>query len=210
MPISNVELQDQMEFMAQYPDNFFNIAIVDPNYGLGDKLLIGGKKGHLTFSTQYMESGWIDAVPDQAYFNELFRISVNQIIWGGNYFNLPTYRCPIVWDKMQPVPNFSAFELAWTSFDKPAKIFKLRQAGFIGESKIHPTQKPVKLYKWTLHTFAQPGDKILDTGMGSQSSRIAAWDLGFDYWGCDNNEKFYKEGCDRFDNHIKQLTLFDN
>lgn len=208
MPVSEVRFEDQMQFMNRYEDDFFDIAIVDPNYGLGDKLLIGGKKGALKFSTQYMESGWVDTVPEQSYFEELFRVSKNQIIWGGNYFKLPVYRCPIVWDKQQPWDNYSAFEMAWTSFDKPAKMYRLRQAGFIGECKIHPTQKPVALYKWQLKCFANAGDKILDTGMGSQSSRIAAYDMGFDYYGCDNNIKFFTEGSERFNNHIKQLTLF--
>jgi len=193
--------------MSRYDDGYFELAIVDPNYGLGDKLKSGGK-ANLKFSTQYKESGWIDEVPEQGYFDELFRVSKNQIIWGGNYFNLPVYRCPIVWDKQQPWENYSAFEMAWSSFDMPAKIFRFRQAGFCGEDKIHPTQKPVKLYKWILKNFAQQGDKILDTGVGSQSSRIASWDLGFDYYGCDNNTKFYQDGCDRFNAHIKQLTLF--
>lgn len=193
--------------MKEFPDKFFDLAIVDPPYGIGDKLLIGGKGGHLKFSGQYQKNEWRDVAPKQKYFEELFRVSRNQIIWGANYFTLPVYRCPIVWDKQQPVPNFSAIELAWSSFDEPSKIFSLRQAGFLGEEKIHPTQKPTALYKWLLKNYANPSDKILDTHLGSGSSRIAAHDMGFDFWGYELDKDYFEAQEKRFKQHISQLTL---
>ncbi len=199
---------DCMVAMKEFPDKYFELAIVDPPYGLGDKLLIGGKNGHLKFSQQYQDAKWRDVVPDQSYFIELFRVSRNQIIWGANYFDLRTYRCPIVWDKLQPVDNFSAIELAWSSFDEPSKIFKLRQAGFIGQPKIHPTQKPVALYKWLLKNYAKEGDKILDTHLGSGSSRIAADQMGFDFWGYELDKDYFDASVKRFNQYKSQLTIF--
>ena len=134
--------------------------------------------------------------PPPEYFDELFRISKNQIIWGGNYFHLPPSRCIICWDKVQPWENFSQIELAWTSFDYPAKLF--RYDNRIG-GKIHATQKPTALYAWIYRNFAQEGMKIFDSHLGSQSSRIAAHFAGLDFWGCEIDKEYFDSGCARYE-----------
>ena len=197
---------DCMEGMKTFPDKYFDLAIVDPPYGLNTKLTKGGGN-HLKFKNDNKITNW-DNVPNSKYFIELFRISINQIIWGGNYFELPVFRCPIIWDKLQSVNNFSAIELAWSSFDSPAKIFKQRQAGFIGEPKIHPTQKPVQLYKWILHNYAKPDFKIIDTHVGSASSIIAFLDFGCDWIGFEIDEDYHKAATERIKIHQMQTTLF--
>ena len=199
-PISEAHLIDCMEFMLTIPDKYFELAIVDPPYGI--EINKSGRLGH------YGGKGktWDENIPDKSYFEELKRISKNQIIWGGNYFELPPTKCFLIWDKQQPEGvSFASCELAWTNFDLVAKTFYLRPQG--QEFRIHPTQKPIALYKWLLKNYAKQGDKILDTHMGSQSSRIACWDGGFDYWGCELDPEYYEQGCTRFNNHIKQLTI---
>jgi site-specific DNA-methyltransferase (adenine-specific) len=139
------------------------------------------------------------------YFDELRRISVNQIIWGGNYFNLPPSRCIICWDKVQPWENFSQIELAWTSFDSPAQIFKFdNRTG----DKIHPTQKPVQLYKWILNKYAKEGQTIIDTHGGSFSSAIAAHDGHFKFTGIELDADYYEAAKRRIINHQRQINLF--
>ena len=218
MPISEVHLIDCMEFMRTCKDKQFDLTIVDPPYGIGAPNM-GATPCQRKKGSNRLNSGsvklkdrilnvsncdWDNNIPSEEYFNELFRISKNQIIWGGNYFNLPASRCFVVWDKVQPWENFSQVEMAWTSFDSPARIYKFdNRTG----DKIHPTQKPVALYKWLLKNYAKPGDKIFDSHMGSQSSRIACWDGGFDYWGCELDPDYFRDGCKRFENHIKQLTI---
>lgn len=153
--------------------------------------------------------GWDNEKPSLEYFTDLFRTSKNQIIWGGNYFPLPPSRCVICWDKCQPWENFSQWEMAWTSFDQPAALFTYSNTGGSNkEMKIHPTQKPIALYNWLLRRFAKPGNKILDTHLGSQSSRIAAYKLGFDFWGCELDEQYFNEGNARFEKAIAE-PLFD-
>lgn len=218
------------------PDKAFDLAIVDPPYGINApnmsmgsnpnrKDMAGGicvaqrlKKNRLNQGAgklknraiQKMAIEWDYEKPSADYFAELFRISINQIIWGGNYFKLPPTRCVVVWDKMQPWENFSQLELAWTSFDKPAKIFRLSNTGGTNaEVKIHPTQKPIALYKYLLNTFAKPGDTILDTHLGSGSSRIAAYDLGFDFTGYELDKDYYEAQEKRFCEHTKQAKLFE-
>ena len=152
---------------------------------------------------------WDNQVPPKEYFDLLFAKSKNQIIWGGNYFGLPPTRCIICWDKLQPWENFSQWEMAWTSFDKPAKIFKLSNTGGSNkEAKIHPTQKPVKLYEFLLKNFAIENDKILDTHLGSGSSRIACHKLGLDFIGFETNTTYFLEQEKRFNLYKSQLTLF--
>lgn len=214
-PISIVTNEDCMSMMSRYPDKFFQLAIVDPPYGLqsGGRNMINGnvkmKMGsRFSQADSYNTKKWDLQIPTDEYFVELFRVSNNQIIWGANYFNLPAYRCPIIWDKMMPITNFSAFELAYTSFDEPSKIFQLRQAGFVGEYKIHPTQKPVALYSWLLKNYAKPGDKILDTHLGSGSSRIAAYKMGFDFYGCELDKDYFEAQEKRFKQAIAE-PLFD-
>ena len=201
---------DCMEYMKTLPDKAFDLAIVDPPYGIGGDALHQNrlKKGSGKLKNrviQTMNSSWDNNPPKQEYFNELFRVSKNQIIWGGNYFPLPPSRCIIVWDKVQPWENFSQVELAWTSFDSPAQLFKFDNR--TGE-KIHPCQKPVALYKWLLSRYAKPGDKILDTHGGSGSICIACHDLGFDLTWMELDADYYKAACERYKNHAAQRTLF--
>ena len=209
-----------MQGMRHYSDKYFELAIVDPEYGIGE----GERHSyHPNASTKYKPKKWdSNGVPDQKYFTELFRVSVHQIIWGGNYFQLPVCRKPIVWDKQQPEGIDQAmFEYAWQSQDnQQARIFRrspsadkncvsngdsrLRQT----KMRIHPTQKPVALYKWLLKNYAKPHDKILDTHLGSQSSRIAAWDMGYDFTGYELDKDYFDAGNKRFEQHKAQLKIF--
>lgn len=153
--------------------------------------------------------GWDDAVPSAEYFVELFRVSKNQIIFGGNYFDLPPTRCVVCWDKCQPWENFSQWEMAWTSFDKPAALFSYSNAGGANaEKKIHPTQKPVKLYEWLLSKYAKPGQRILDTHLGSGSSAIAANNMGFEFIGCELDVEYFKSASHRIERATDQQRLF--
>lgn len=193
---------DCMDYMATQPDNAFDLAIVDPPYGIGEKFK-GGNSGELQFN-EVVEKGW-DKVPDVHYFRELQRVSKNQIVWGGNYFDLPPTRCVIVWDKLISEDfSLAMLELAWTSFDKLAKIYKLPKPK---NGKIHPTQKPVKLYAWLLRNYAEKGQRILDTHLGSGSSAIAAHYYGVDFVGCEIDKDYYQAACERFDNETKQMGL---
>ena len=220
-----------MKFMADQPDGYYPLAIVDPPYGIGASNYSNGSspnrndgKGYPSTSTAVKSkknrlnqgSGklknrmlnksnceWDTLPPTEEYFKEIFRVSKNQIIWGGNYFNLPPTRGIICWDKQQPWENFSQFELAWTSFDKPAKMFRHSNTGGNNNvTKIHPTEKPIVLYKWLLEKYAKPGDKILDTHGGSFSHAIACYDLGFDLDICEKDPDYYKDATDRLNNHI--------
>ena len=201
---------DNMELLKQTPDNYYSLALVDPPYGVeeitGKEFSHGrGKLKNRAFNIGNEKINKWDKSPNKEYFDELFRVSKNQIIWGGNYFELPKYRSPIIWDKCQPWENFSQIELAWSSFNKPASIFKFdnRTGG-----KIHPTQKPVALYKWLLDKYAKPGDKILDTHLGSMSIAIACHDFGFELTGCELDKEYYDKGIQRVKNHVSQLKLF--
>ena len=191
---------DCMEYMATLEDNAFDLAIVDPPYGIG--INASGRLGHYGG-----KKNWDTAIPDSYYFNELDRVSKNKIIWGGNYFNLPATRGFIIWDKKQPDGvSFASCEFAWTSFNRSAKTYYLRpqDADLI---RIHPTQKPVKLYEWLLKNYAKEGDRILDTHLGSGSSAIAAHYGGFDFVGCELYEDYYKAACDRFDHETAQTAF---
>jgi site-specific DNA-methyltransferase (adenine-specific) len=195
---------DCMEYMQSIPDKYFDLAIVDPPYGLGSSVVNSGGR----FKRYHNPNGnWDIETPNDDYWNELFRVSKNQIVWGGNYFGLPPNRCFIIWDKQQPEGiSFAMAEYAWTSFEKVAQICKARSQG--QEQRFHPTQKPVKLYEWLLMNYAKEGDKILDTHLGSQSSRIASYNLGFEFVGTELDQEYFDQGCKRFENHIKQLTIF--
>jgi site-specific DNA-methyltransferase (adenine-specific) len=203
----DLRLCDNMELMKQYPDKYFDLAIVDPPYGLGKRTTDGGSKKNT--QTKFMEdirrSNWDDNVPTAEYWEQLFRVSKNQIVWGGNYFGLPAHRTFIVWDKMTYVPTMSQIEQAWTSFDSPARLYKINSNN---ANRIHPTQKPVALYKWLLHNYAKSGDKILDTHLGSMSIAIACHDYGFHLTGCELDPDYFADGVKRVNSHIKQLTLF--
>jgi site-specific DNA-methyltransferase (adenine-specific) len=197
-----------MEYLRECDDGAFDLAIVDPPYGIRDAGGQTGGSGKLkgrVFNNGYIDR-W-DKAPSQEYFDELRRVSKNQIIWGGNYFPLPPSRCIIVWDKVQPWENFSQVEIAWTSFDSPAQLFRFdNRTG----DKIHPTQKPTELYAWLLRKYGSGGGRILDTHMGSQSSRIAAYMLGFDYVGCEIDEEYFRKGCERFERECMGIHRLPN
>ncbi|HUX57109.1 MAG TPA: DNA methyltransferase [Bacteroidales bacterium] len=203
---------DCQEYMKDIPDKFFELAIVDPPYGINGGLdnrnAIETKSGNnLRRLARKGGTEWDKETPNYYYFSELIRVSKNQIIWGGNYFikYLDSTRCMICWDKMTYIPSMSQIELAWTSFIEHSKLVKINSNQ---DDRIHISQKPVQLYKWLLKNYAKPGDKIFDSHMGSQSSRIACWDGGFDYWGCELDKDYYDAGCKRFENHKLQLNLF--
>ena len=217
-PKSDVFNIDCLEYMRGLPDKAFALAIADPPYGIRDAGGQTGGSGKLkgrVFNNGYIDR-W-DKAPDKAFFDELRRVAENVIIWGGNYFNLPPTRCIICWDKCQPWENFSQIEIAWTSFDYPAKLYKFDNRT---NDKIHPTQKPVDLYAWLLKNFAPPHSLIFDPMMGSQSSRIAAYKMGYDFVGCELDKEYFEKGCERFNREclgeyitehgptIKQLSLF--
>ena len=194
--------EDNMQLMARYPDKYFDLAIVDPPYGID--INSSGRLGH------YGGKGkkWDSHIPNDIYFKELFRVSKNQIIWGGNYFNLPPTRCFLIWDKEQPEDvSFASCEFAWTSFNLSAKTFYKRPQN-ADIQRIHPTQKPVKLYKWLLDKYAKEGDKILDTHLGSMSIAIACHDYGFELTGCELDKEYFDKGVQRVKNHVSQLKLF--
>lgn len=201
---------DCMDYMRKCSDKQFSLAIIDPPYGIQEltgRKAAGGKgklKNRLLNRTAKKFNQW-DKAPSKEYFVELFRVSENQIIFGGNYFMLPPTRGFIVWDKCQPFPSFSACEFAWTSFTNPAKIFHFdnRTGG-----KIHPAQKPIALYKWILSHYAKVGDTILDTHFGSGSSRIAAYDMGFDFIGTEIDTEYFEMQEKRFKEHCAQGSLF--
>ena len=210
----SVELlnMDCMEYMKGLDDNAFGLAVVDPPYGINGSLEIGlgdkrtGKK--VTPKWKYKE--WDNKTPDQSYFDELFRVSKNQIIWGGNYFNLPPSRCFLVWDKIQRVLMADA-ELAWTSFDSSVRVFSYargKMQGFLNPDRFHPCEKPVQLYKWLLTNYAKKGDRILDTHLGSASSAIAAHYLDFDFVGTELDTDYYNKACERFKKETRQIKLF--
>ncbi len=193
---------DCMDLMRDKPDNYYDLAIVDPPYGIGDKFK-SGINSKMNFK-EIPQKGW-DVVPNDDFFNELIRVSKNQIIWGGNYFALPPTRCFIVWDKIIS-DDFSLAmgEYAWTSFDKIAKIYKRSNHG----ERIHPTQKPVALYRWLLKNYAKEGDKILDTHGGSFSSAIACHMEGFDLDICELDEDYFNDAVKRFKLNTVQEKLF--
>lgn len=199
---------DCMDYMREMPDNAFDLAIVDPPYGIGiSKSREIGYKGF----NQFTPKEWDNETPTEEYWQELFRVSKNQIVWGGNYFNLPPSRCFLIWDKGEGFYNrsYAECEMAWTSFDANAKIFKrdpLARGDYKG--KIHPTQKPVALYEWLLKNYAKPGDKILDTHVGSASSLIACHKMGFDYLGFEIDEEYYNKAKKRLDEAKAQQTIF--
>ncbi len=196
--------ENNMELMKRYPDNYFELAIVDPPYGLGNRTTNGGSLKNT--SARWKNHKWDNKIPNEEYFKELKRVSKNQIIWGGNYFSLCKYRCVIVWHKDIYVPTMSEVEIAYTSFDKPSKFIKIN---CIDKKRIHPTQKPIKLYEWLLMNYAKEGDKILDTHLGSGSIALACHNLGFDLVGCELDTEYYDAACKRLKQHQAQLTIFD-
>jgi site-specific DNA-methyltransferase (adenine-specific) len=198
--------EDNMELMARYPDKHFELAIVDPPYGI-DITNAGWVKSNKNIKTK---NNWDDCIPKVEYFKELKRVSKNQIIWGGNYFldNLGNTRCFLIWDKqIGECTSFASSELAWTSFDKSTKTFYEHPAKH-GKDKIHPTQKPVKLYEWLLMNYAKEGDKILDTHLGSGSIALACHNLNYDLTACELDTEYYNAALKRLKQHQQQLTMF--
>ena len=203
----NLFNKDCMLALKEFKDNQFDLAIVDPPYGIG---MDGGNVGYKGFNN-FKKKGWDKTKPEDFYFIELFRVSVNQIIWGGNYFGLPPTRCFLVWDKGEGFYNrtYAECELAWTSFDKNTRKYKrdpLAKGDYKG--KIHPTQKPVKLYEWLLMNYAKEGDKILDTHLGSGSIAIACHNLGYDLEGYELDTEYYEAAKKRLKEHQSQTRMF--
>ena len=193
--------------MRQMPDKAFDLAICDPPYGIG----AGKEKAHNGWK-DYGIKHWDNNSPEQSYFSELFRVSKNQIVWGANHYisKLPKdFSCFLIWDKGQRDFSLADGEMAWTSFKSAARFFNYSRAEALQEGKIHPTQKPVALYEWLLTHYAKQGDKILDTHLGSGSSRIAAYNLGFDFTGYELDKDYFEAQEQRFANHIAQARLFD-
>jgi|DEB0MinimDraft_6_1074348.scaffolds.fasta_scaffold16337_2 site-specific DNA-methyltransferase (adenine-specific) len=207
---SEVYLMDCIAGMKHYPDKFFDLAVVDPPYGYETE-----KTGILNFRMKAKEKEW-NTAPTLEYFTELVRVSKNQIVWGGNYFPCLWElggRCFIYWHKGNPVNNFADGELAWTSFDRNAKQFDYRYYGNLeGKSsasdKFHPTQKPIALYDWVYQNFSERGQRVLDTHLGSGSSRIAANKAGLDFVGFEIDKDYFNASEDRFKKFVSQTRLF--
>ena len=224
--------EDNMQLMARYPDNYFDLAIVDPPYGIGASKQSAssskrkGRKNSVIKRSTLKSKDWDNETPTKEYFNELFRVSKEQIIWGGNYFELPLINSWLIWNKLQVLETRSDGEMAWTSFKRPLKIVPLLQDGFkrgqnvgynqpviynepfSGKQTIHPTQKPIALYKWLLDKYAKQGDKILDTYLGSGSIAIACHDYDFELTACELDAEYYTASVLRIKNHTKQQRLF--
>lgn len=204
---------DCMDYMKNFKDKQFDLAIVDPPYGLG----IDGQKQSInnknpkTNRKAHDFKGWDNSIPSYLYFDELWRVSKNQIIWGANYFvehiNKPT-KGWIIWYKGQEGLTMSDAELAFSSFDGATRVVKINRVELLKEGTIHPTQKPVKLYKWLLHNYAKQGDKILDTHLGSGSIAIACYYMGFDLVGIEKDKDYFEAACKRIKDNCKQLKLF--
>jgi len=204
----NITNEDNMELMARYPDNYFDLAIVDPPYGLGTKTTDGGSKknSQTKFMKDIRRSNWDDSIPNEEYFKELKRVSKEQIIWGGNYMaeHIGNTKCILIWDKMTYIPTMSQFEFAFCSINKHPKLIKINSNDI---NRQHPTQKPVALYKWILTKYAKQGDKILDTHLGSGSIAIACHDLEYDLTACELDTEYFNAAMKRINNHKKQLKL---
>jgi len=198
-----------MEYMATVPDKYFDLAIVDPPYGIDWMQQIQNPNTKANWK-QYENKEWDKQTPTDEYWEQLFRVSKNQIVWGGNYMTDKLYpsSCWLIWDKMQEFSG-AVFEMAWTSFKSPAKAFRMsRVEAYANQNKIHPTQKPISLYRWLLKNYAKEGDKILDTHGGSMSSAIACHQMGFDLTLCELDKDYYEAGVKRFREQTMQQSLF--
>ena len=212
---------DCMEVMRQYPDGYFDLAVVDPVYGdVRQGGYMNGTGGGLARQKKYHSALWEQEKTPPEYFTELFRVSKNQIIWGGNYFVEEIARnspCWIVWNKDHPEGvNYADCELAWTSFTCSAKLLTYRWNGFVQQNmknkeiRIHPTQKPIDLYRWIYHKFdILPGSKVIDTHLGSGTNRRAAYDFGLDFVGCELDKTYFDLQEQAFQEYISQISLFD-
>ena len=207
--VSEVYLMDNIELMKHYPDKYFDLACIDPPYGIGHSLLSGEKRGSKFVRTE-RHVDW-DILPTDNFWIELFRVSKNQIIWGGNYFldNLPSTKGMIIWDKIQMFSG-ADFEFAWTSFETSAKAFRMSRVEAYGNTnKIHPTQKPIELYDFCFN-FAklEEGSKVLDTHLGSGSSRISANKNKLHFVGCEINEEYFNKQNKRYEEFVSQARLW--
>jgi site-specific DNA-methyltransferase (adenine-specific) len=206
--LGNIKLYnaDCMEVMKTFKDKQFDLAIIDPPYGINAGKMTMGSGKH-KFSK---DKDWDSAIPTAEYFAELFMVSENQIVWGGNYFteHLPPTPHWLLWDKKNPNLSFAEGELAWVRKGKNLRIFKHYSAMVEKGGKIHPTQKPVQLYKWILQNYAKEGDTILDTHFGSLSIGIACHDMKFDLTAIELDADYYEQAKQRLINHQRQLTLF--
>ena len=201
--------EDCMDLLKRTPDNFYDLSICDPPYGLGKRLSQrGGKHKNTKFAVLYENSSqWDNEVPNEEYFKELFRVSKNQIIWGGNYFDLPPSRGFFIWDKKQPHDfSLAMCEMAWSSIQKPAKMWSL--SVLKEQNKIHPTQKPIQLYEWLLMNNAEEGFKILDTHLGGGSIALACHNLKYELTACEIDKDYFIETKQRIINHVAQQSLF--
>ena len=213
--LGNIKLYnaDCMEVMKTFKDKQFGLAICDPPYGIG----VDGQKQSINLNNPKANrkahdfKGWDNEIPTAEYFEQLFRVSKNQIIWGGNYFveHLSEgHKGWIVWDKAQHGLTMSDCELAYSSFDCPTRIYTKNRAILLQEGTIHPTQKPKHLYKWLLQNYAKEGDTILDTHFGSLSIGIACHDMKFDLTAIELDKDYYEQAKQRLINHQRQLTIF--
>jgi site-specific DNA-methyltransferase (adenine-specific) len=214
----NITNEDCMELLARTPDGFYDLAIVDPPYGIGAgsrHMGLGKRNPRKTNQANIKLSEWDSAIPTPEYFAELFRVSKNQIICGGNYFPLPPTRGIVCWDKGLAMRgrSFSEWEFIWTSFDRVARLFYFDLTAGLGfitngaserETKIHPTQKPIALYEWLLRNYAKPGQTILDTHMGSGSIAIACYNQGFDLTACELDTDYCNAAMKRIEAHIQK------
>jgi site-specific DNA-methyltransferase (adenine-specific) len=204
-----------MDLMSRYPDKHFDLAIIDPPYGIGmDNQKVRAKPNRPNTylrngEKQYKEAKWDDCAPDESFFRELFRVSKNQIIWGANYFcqYMPSGKGWIYWDKQMGDNKFSSGEFAFQSIQKRSSSVSIPSMR-VENTRIHPTQKPVALYKWLLHNYAKPGDKILDTHLGSASIAIACHDYGYDLTGCELDPEYFAAAMKRVNAHVAQQKLF--
>lgn len=208
MKITN---EDNMELMSRYPDKHFDLAIVDPPYGIG----IDGQKKSINKNPkhnrkEHSRKNWDNSIPSPEYFNELFRVSKHQIIWGGNYFTkyLEPTKAWVFWYKGQNDLTMSDGEMAWTSFETVTRQVEINRAQLISQNTFHPTEKPIKLYKWILDKYAKEGDKILDTHLGSGSIAIACHDYGFDLTACELDKEYFDKAMQRINDHKSQQKLF--
>jgi site-specific DNA-methyltransferase (adenine-specific) len=200
MELNKIYNVDCLEFMRTLPDKCFDLVLTDPPYGLGDRLGNGGGKNkNMKSRLLYVESDWDDELPANEIFEQIFRISKNQIICGGNYFSLPPSRCFISWDKLQYMPTFSACEYIWTSFDKPAKIMKHTSTD---PNRVHPTQKPIQLMAEIILKFSKEGETVFDPFMGSGTTAIACLKTNRNFIGCEISPKY----CDIANKRIKEFT----
>lgn len=253
--VSHVECIDNIKFMKKFPDKFFDLAMPDPPYGIGEagknhksrNRLVRQKDGlrmRRCASTDYEKKDWDNQPPSDEYFDLLFSVAINHIVFGANYFTQivgTSFKPPrrveyesflrkypngwIVWDKVNGGNDFNDCELIWTSFDFESYVLPFMWAGMMqgksisegaimqgdktkNEKRIHPTQKPILIYKYLLFKFSAHNQKVIDTNMGSQSSRIAAHEMGVDYWGCENDHGIFTKGEKRYNQHISQLSIF--